>query len=71
MGQAVLDYLSKIIYDHLYEFYDISIFDKKFRDVLTVQFKDKNSDYSFVICVYYLPPENNINREYHKGFMTF
>ena len=35
--------------------YYISIFDKKFRDVLVVNLKDKTSSYSFIICVYYLP----------------
>ena len=43
------------IKDYLYEFYDILIFYKNFRDILTVQFKDKNSDYSFVICVLLAP----------------
>ena len=38
---------------------------------MTVQFKDKNSDYSFVICVYYLPLENNINGRISQGFDDF
>ena len=59
------------IKDYLYEIYDISIFDKNFRDVLIVQFKDKKSNYSFVICVYYLPPENNINGRISQGFYDF
>lgn len=59
------------IKNHLYEIYEISVFDRSFGDVLLVQFKDKASDYSFVICVYYLPPDNNINGRLSQDFFIF
>ena len=56
---------------YLYEIYEISVFDRSFRDVLLVQFKDKNSDYLFVVCVYYLSPENNINGRLSQEFFDY
>ena len=59
------------IKNELYKAYYISIFDKKFRDVLVVKFKDKTSSYSFIICVYYLPPEVNINGRISQEFYDY
>ena len=37
------------------------MFDKCFRDILFIEFIDKTTYLKFAICVYYLPPENNVN----------
>ena len=55
----------------MYDIYDVSIFDQNFRDILLVQFQDKNSNYFFVISVFYLPPENNINGRLSQGFYDY
>ena len=59
------------IKNYLYEIYEISVFDRSFRDILLVQFKDKNSDYLLVVCVYYLPPENNIIGRLSQEFFDY
>ena len=44
---------------------------KKNCDVLVVKFKDKTSSYSFIICVYYLPPEVNVNGRISPEFYDY
>ena len=59
------------IKNYLYKIHDISTFELNLQDVLLVQFKDQNLSYSFVICIYYLPPENNINSRISQEFFDY
>ena len=47
------------------------MFDKCFRDILCIQFIDKTTHLKFAICVYYLPPENNVNGRFTADFFDY
>ena len=36
-----------------------------------MKFKEKTSSYSFIICVYYLPPEVNVNGRISQEFYDY
>ena len=55
----------------LFQQFEISVFDKCFRDVLCVEFIDKTTHLKFAICVYYLPPENNVNGRFTADFFDY
>ena len=54
--------------NYLFDIYDINIYDKNFRDVLCLEFKDKFSHFNFIVCVCYMSPECNRNGRDSQSF---
>ncbi len=48
-----------LVKDTVYNAYSVKILDKTFDGILCVLFTDKQTDYTFIICTCYLPPENS------------
>ena len=49
-----------LIKSKLYDTFKISTLDKSYDGILIVHFKDKQTDFSFIICCCYLPPEGSV-----------
>lgn len=48
-----------LVKNSLYKVYNLHIIDKSYEGILGVKFRNKNTDFTFVLYSVYLPPENS------------